>query len=101
MSDIDIFYQMGDSHKISTEKFENEKSLTDIGPGGNQYDGNWEILTEKGYKGSKGFMRTIYPTLNPPHCDLYLQKQRENKVISSDRIIVKKVFVWFMEHCEY
>lgn len=65
---------MGISHRIEKKNQEKEVYITDIESGGDECDGYWEILTEKGYKGSNEFMKTIHTTGKPSNGALTLHK---------------------------
>lgn len=52
----------------------------------------WSIMADKGYQGMADHLRVITPKKRLPHEVLTLGKERNNRNIASDRIIVENVF---------
>lgn len=92
VADIDVFYKNMDLHQDALRKKSNERDLVDVGPLLDEYGDYWAVLLDKGYQGVMENVRGIHPKKKPQHGQLNLDDERNNKAISSDRILVENYF---------
>ena len=93
VADIDIFYKNADFHDVALWKSKNEghRQALDYGPFHDTHPNTWAALADKGYRGACDRVRFIHPKRKPKNGFLTIEEDKENKAISSDRIIVEKV----------
>lgn len=92
VSDFNIFQQRIEKHKKRCEKTEEDEDMADNYEGSEEWPKHWAILADKGYQGGDQIMRVISPYKKPIRGVLTAEKERYNKKLSSDRILVENYF---------
>lgn len=52
----------------------------------------WVVLADKGYQNAREIVGMIHAKKNPRGCELTPADEKENKLVSSDRIVVVIIF---------
>lgn len=92
VADIDIFRKNAEFHDFQLDKLESELELLDLGPYKDLFPRMWAALADKGYQGGRQDVRVIHPKKKPAGRHLSTMEIEENRLISSDRIIVENYF---------
>lgn len=92
VSDIAILSQNLGFHNSAMRKTEEDNDIADMGDLGEEYDGMWALIMDKGYQGAVEILRAILPRKKPCNGTLSGQDERGNERMPSYRIIVENVF---------
>ncbi|ETW04038.1 hypothetical protein H310_04424 [Aphanomyces invadans] len=90
--DVQIFRQNADFHLRELQKQPVDSNVPDRGPLADKFPDQWCVLADKAYQGLQEHFRVIHPKKAKPNQDLSMEEERENRDISSDRIIVENYF---------
>jgi len=91
-SDFSILVNRVNRTQARIRKEFDEEGLPDNGILREEYPYSWAIIADKGYQGIAEHIRSITPKKRPPNGGLTLAQTRNNRNISSDRIIVENFF---------
>lgn len=73
-------------------KTQQDENLNDTGPLLAECPAEWALLADKEYQGLAQQLRAIHPKKAAPRRRLTSDEERENDLISSDRVIVENYF---------
>ena len=98
VADIESFHKNAHFHDVALMKSKDEanRPSVDSGPLHEIYPEKRAALADKSYQGAADRVRVIHPKRKPKNGFLTLDEERENKLVSSDRIIVEN---WFGRLC--
>lgn len=92
ISDLTIMHNRLDKHRQRTRKRGSDTQIEDNGDLHEKFPNYWQVLVDKGYQGSREFIRSIHPHRKPPRGVLSHAQENYNRALSSDRIIVENYF---------
>lgn len=106
ISDIDVFRNNIEFHIEQLSKIKSEYRTVDVGPFNYLLERVWAVLGDKGYQGSREMDRMIHTKKKPVGGEMKSTEEEENRVISSDRIIVENFFgrfgnIWTIRYAKY
>ena len=92
VSDLTLFQRIQYLHTKQLRKTQGDMDYDDDGPLSDKFERSWGVLVDKGYQGASEFCRVIHPKKKPVHGVRAPSEVKVNRMISSNRIIVEKMF---------
>ena len=106
VADKTILMEHLQTHLTLCKKTTNGRLLEDNGPQVEKYPNYWSMIADKGYQGIQEACRIVLPKKKPRNGTLTLEDKLGNKMVASDRIIVKNFFgrlcsLWGLMHKKF